>query len=247
MLDMDGRFEVIGEAEDGVQAVALSDRLQPDVVLLDRSMPRMTGLEALPEICSVAPRAAVVLYTSEADERVYQAALGSGAVGVMDKTTGVAELAVRLSEALVRSWADPAADVVVKVGPVPSDAALEWIDNTCRIVAAVREHPDVTDVPIDPQVLDAFEDYLRAWRGIAETKGQFVWAARAAPDAVHRLVDAWAAMDRIADERLQALGLDWSSPRGRLFFQAITHAVLDALQHHEATLALARRLQPQWG
>ena len=247
LLDMDGRFEVVGEAGDGIEGVELAGRLQPDVVLLDRSMPRLSGLEALPKILDVAPHAAVVLYTSEADERVYQAALGSGAAGVMDKTAGVADLAVHLSEALVRSWSDPDADAVVTVGPVPSESALEWIDNTSRIVAAVRAHPEVLDTPIDDDVYDIFDEYLRTWRAIAETRAEFVWAARAAPAKVHRLIEAWGTIDRIRDDDLHALGLDWTSPNGRVFFQAITSAILDALQHHEATLELARRLQPQWG
>src|SRR3954463_4025400 len=78
LLDMDGRFEVVGEAGDGVEGGELAAELQPDGVLLARTMPRMSGLEALPEIRTVAPHTAVVLYTSEADDGVYQAALGSG-------------------------------------------------------------------------------------------------------------------------------------------------------------------------
>src|SRR5947209_6978341 len=99
LLELDGRFEVVGEAVDGIEGVERAEELQPDVVLLDRTMPRMSGMEALPRIRQVAPRAAVVLYTSETDERVYQAALASGAVDVMDKAAGVADIAVHLSKA----------------------------------------------------------------------------------------------------------------------------------------------------
>jgi DNA-binding NarL/FixJ family response regulator len=248
LLEMDGRFEVVGEAEDGLEGVASADRLQPDVVLLDRTMPRMSGLEALPEIRRVAPEASVVLYTAETDDRVHQAALGLGAVGVMDKTAGVGDLAVRLSDALLQAWGAEA-DPSVQVGPVSSDGALEWIDNTARIVDAVRTHPEITETPVPSDVLDTFDAYLSRWREIAEAESEFVWAASAAPDEVHRLIEAWATIDRIADDRLAALGLAWSpeSGGGRGFYRAITEAVLDALARHEATLALARRLQPQWG
>jgi CheY-like chemotaxis protein len=247
LLEMDGRFEVVGQAVDGVEGVDRAADLQPDVVLLDRSMPRLSGLEALPQIRRVAPGAAVVLYTAEADEGVYQAALASGAVSVMDKASTIGDLAVRLTDALLQSWATPAADIGVHVGPVPSDAALEWIDNTAGIVAAVRAHPELTDEPVPAAVLDTFDEYLHGWREVAETDSQFVWAARATPEEVNRLIDAWATIDRIPDDRLQALGLDWSAPRGRLFFHAITEAVMAALAQHETTVALARRLQPQWG
>ena len=52
---------VIGEAEDGVQTIAEALRLQPDVVLLDLSMPVKTGFDALPDIKRVAPNAKVIV------------------------------------------------------------------------------------------------------------------------------------------------------------------------------------------
>jgi DNA-binding NarL/FixJ family response regulator len=246
LLEMDGRFEVVGEAIDGAEGVERANRLQPDVVVLDRSMPRMNGLEALPEIRRVAPGASVVLYTADYDEGVQQAALGLGAVGVMDKTAGMSDLAGHLAEALLQAWGEES-NPSVRVGPVPSDAALEWIENTARVVAVVRANPDLTEVPVPVDVLDLFDDYLARWREVAEAEAEFVWAARADPAEVHRLIEAWAAIDRIPEERLAEHHLAWSSPRGRLFFHAITEAVMDGLARHEETLALARRLRPQWG
>jgi DNA-binding NarL/FixJ family response regulator len=54
-------MSVVGEAADGNEAIAQAELLQPDVVLLDLSMPHKTGLEALPEINRVAPDAKVVI------------------------------------------------------------------------------------------------------------------------------------------------------------------------------------------
>jgi CheY-like chemotaxis protein len=246
LLEMDGRFEVVGEAVDGIEGVASADRLQPDVVLLDRTMPRMTGMEALPEIRRVAPNASVVLYTAEADEGVYQTALGMGAVGVMDKTHGVTDLTVRLSEALLQAWGSDTYPSV-QIGPVPSDSALDWIDNSCRIVAAVRANPELTEAPVDAEVLGTFEDYLATWRDVAQANEEFVWAASATPSEVDRLLSAWATIDRIPEERLEALGLSFTAERGRLFYETITSAVMEALARHEATRELAQRLEPQWG
>jgi CheY-like chemotaxis protein len=247
LLELDGRFEVVGEAGDGIEGIARAAELQPDAILLDRSMPRMSGLEALPELRTVAPHAAIVLYTAEDDEGVRQAALASGAVGVMEKGYDVGQLAVHLSDALVREWSDPAAGLTVRVGPVPSDGAVEWIRNTRRILSAVRDDPTLTEVPVDVAVIALFERYLDAWLGIAERGPEFVWAAAAAPADVHRLVEAWAIIDRIPEDRLAAAGLAWSTDRGRQFFEALTGAVLDALVHHDATVELARNLQSQWG
>lgn len=247
LLEHDGRFEVVGQAADGLEGIARAAELQPDAILLDRSMPRMNGLEALPELRAVAPHAAVVLYTAENDEGVRQAALASGAVGVMEKGSDVADLAVHLSDALVREWSDPHAGISVRVGPVPSDAAVAWIRNTRRIVGAVRDEPTLTESPVDPEVLALFDHYLDIWLGIAERGPEFVWAAAASPAEVHRLVEAWAMIDRIPDDRIAAAGLAWSVDRGRQFFEALTSAVLGALAHHEATVELARNLQSQWG
>jgi CheY-like chemotaxis protein len=59
LLDLDGRFRVVGEATTGVEAIVLAKQLQPDAVLLDLMMPVMSGFIALPTIRAVAPRAAI--------------------------------------------------------------------------------------------------------------------------------------------------------------------------------------------
>ncbi len=49
-LTMDGRFDVVGEAGDGIEGAQMAAELQPDAILLDLAMPRMDGLTAIPEI-----------------------------------------------------------------------------------------------------------------------------------------------------------------------------------------------------
>ncbi len=64
LLARDERFELAGEAKDGVEAVAAAAELQPDVVLLDLLMPRMDGREALPELRRAAPTSMVLVLSS---------------------------------------------------------------------------------------------------------------------------------------------------------------------------------------
>jgi DNA-binding NarL/FixJ family response regulator len=71
--------EVVSEAENGREAVDEAERLQPDVVLLDLSMPVMDGLEALPEIRRVAPGARIVVFSGFDNERLVSQALALGA------------------------------------------------------------------------------------------------------------------------------------------------------------------------
>jgi DNA-binding NarL/FixJ family response regulator len=85
-------MEVVGEAGDGAEAVALTDSERPDVVLMDVRMPGMDGIEATRRIVeSGSPARVVVLTTFDADEYVF-AALRAGASGFMLKDVRPPEL-----------------------------------------------------------------------------------------------------------------------------------------------------------
>ena len=246
-LDLDGRFTVVGEAGDGFAAIELVARTTPDLLIIDRHMPNLTGVEALPRIREVSPDTAVVLYTSDFDAGMYQAALAAGALDVVLKEAPGDELIDSLSDILVRHWTGAAAHPGVKIGPVPSHAALAWIGNATRIVEAVDDHPEVLDRPVPPSVFDAFRRFLRVWQDIAGANDEFFWAVRANPSEVGALLEAWAAIGRIPDERLAELGCRRSVPEGRPFYLAVTAAILDAVQRYDATSELAATLSRQWG
>jgi NarL family two-component system response regulator LiaR len=77
--------EVVGEAADGIEAVALARLLLPDIILLDLIMPRKDGIEATREIKSENPEARILIITSFAeDENVYRA-VKAGALGYLLK------------------------------------------------------------------------------------------------------------------------------------------------------------------
>src|SRR5688572_17075336 len=66
---------VVGEASTGTEAVQVIERHQPDVVVLDLSMPEMDGLEAIPLIHSVAPKTEIVVFSGFEEGRVAEVAL----------------------------------------------------------------------------------------------------------------------------------------------------------------------------
>ena len=87
ILEAEPEIDVVGEAEDGVEAVELIKRLKPDVALMDIRMPRLNGLEATREIVnggSDAPTRVLMLTTFDLNEYVYEA-LRAGASGFLLK------------------------------------------------------------------------------------------------------------------------------------------------------------------
>jgi DNA-binding NarL/FixJ family response regulator len=81
-----GGFEVVGEAADGAEALELAERLQPDLILLDLSMPGVDGLTALPRLRTAAPGCEVVVLTASGTEENLLAAIRGGAAGYLLKS-----------------------------------------------------------------------------------------------------------------------------------------------------------------
>lgn len=79
-------FDVVGQAESGVDAIEQARVLQPDLVLLDLTMPGLDGLEALPLIRAAAPGAEVVVLTASEDEGSLLGAIRAGAAGYLLKS-----------------------------------------------------------------------------------------------------------------------------------------------------------------
>ncbi len=87
ILSFQPDIEVVGEAQDGIQAVELAQKTRPDVIFLDMVMPRQDGLTTIPQLRTVIPNARILVLTSFAESnRVYQA-IKAGALGYMLKDT----------------------------------------------------------------------------------------------------------------------------------------------------------------
>ena len=79
-------FSVVGEASDGDEAIGLARRLQPNLVLLDLSMPGLSGLETLPRLRQAAPSCEVVVLTASGTEENLLSAIRGGAAGYLLKS-----------------------------------------------------------------------------------------------------------------------------------------------------------------
>jgi two-component system chemotaxis response regulator CheY len=82
---LDTEYEVVAEAENGVEAVKLYDEMNPDLVMMDIVMPIRSGIEATNEITSKDPNARVIMCTSVGQEEKMKAAIKAGAQGYITK------------------------------------------------------------------------------------------------------------------------------------------------------------------
>jgi len=85
LLDAQPDFEVVGQAADGREAVALTTELTPDVIVMDLALPDMDGIEATRQIKNLAPRTQIVALTMHAEDEFFFPALEAGATGYVMK------------------------------------------------------------------------------------------------------------------------------------------------------------------
>lgn len=99
VLEQRGTYTVVAEAADGLEAVRQAHEHQPDLVVLDVSMPGMDGLQALPLIRAAAPAAVVVMLSAFEGNRLAETALARGATAYLEKGLPPSELATRIDDA----------------------------------------------------------------------------------------------------------------------------------------------------
>jgi len=87
LLEAEGDIEVVGEAENGRQAVQLAKRLHPDVALMDIAMPLLNGLEATRRIVKAIPATRVLILSAHGDDEYIRRAILLGAAGYLIKQT----------------------------------------------------------------------------------------------------------------------------------------------------------------
>ena len=92
LLSSSPDFEVVGEAEDGREAIRCVEKLKPDLILTDLSMPRMNGMEAIREIKRQSPKTKILVLTVHKTEEYILATLKAGADGYLLKDSTHSEL-----------------------------------------------------------------------------------------------------------------------------------------------------------
>ncbi len=99
LLESQADIDVVGEAFDGVAAAEMVRTLKPDVVLLDISMPKLSGLEAIGILRSISPQTKVIILSGHSKEAYVHQALNEGAYGYVVKGSPISEVinAIRMA------------------------------------------------------------------------------------------------------------------------------------------------------
>ena len=92
VLEDSGRFDVVGQAGDGDEAVKTAEELQPEVIVMDVMMPRMDGVDACREIMELLPDTRVLMLTASSEEDAVIEAVAAGATGYLHKYSRPEEL-----------------------------------------------------------------------------------------------------------------------------------------------------------
>jgi DNA-binding NarL/FixJ family response regulator len=98
ILTLKDDFEVVGEAQDGRQAVVLAKKLHPAVVLMDISLPQFNGLEATRQILKAVPATKVLILSAHDDDAYVKSGIDSGAAGFLLKQTSADEVCQAIRE-----------------------------------------------------------------------------------------------------------------------------------------------------
>ena len=107
-LETEDDLEVVGEASDGIEAVAVAARLKPDLAIVDLMMPRKDGVAATREILAVSPGTKVILLTAFSSADGLAHALEAGAAGVVIKNTSSTALVSAIRKVMSGKRAIPA-------------------------------------------------------------------------------------------------------------------------------------------
>ena len=125
MLALEDDILIVGEAADGQEAQELAAELQPDIVLLDINMPRVTGIQAAQELRRAHPNLGIVMLTMFAEDEIVEEALAAGADGYLRKDTPFDDLVATVRATAERRAALPAQDgVAIELPSALTDADL---------------------------------------------------------------------------------------------------------------------------
>jgi DNA-binding NarL/FixJ family response regulator len=140
LVSCNPEFEVVGEAEDGREAIRGVEQCKPDLILMDLSMPRMNGLEAIRDIRRVSPVTKILILTIHKTEEYILPVLKAGAHGYVLKNDTQAELMVAIQNVLKgKSYLSPGISEKVIEGYVEGKKTIKTTSSWDTLTQRERE------------------------------------------------------------------------------------------------------------
>jgi len=158
-LEAQPGLQVVGEAENGDEALSLVEQAHPDVVVMDITMPGMDGLEATRRLTVQSPGSKVLALTVHADKQYFFEMLSAGAVGYVTKQTAAEELV-----AAIRA--------VARGNVYLQPALARWLLEDYRRLAGQDDPSTIRDLPAAPQPDPVLESLSERERQVLEGVAQ---------------------------------------------------------------------------
>lgn len=153
LLETQPDFEVIGETGDGIEALRLAERLEPDILVLDLGMPCLGGLDVIREVRKRCSKSRVVVLSGHAEESYVETAIRNGAHGYVLKSSSTEDLVHAIHEAaagrrfLSQAVAGPLIEALLHPGTEVQPDAYESLTTRERevlhLAADGRSNPEI--------------------------------------------------------------------------------------------------------
>lgn len=182
-LALDPELQVIGEAENGAEAVKLAGELQPDVVLMDLLMPVMDGITAIENIRATLPDIEVLAVTSVLEDTAVIRAIRAGAIGYMLKDTQADELCRAIKAAAagqVQLSPEAASRLLREVrAPESPEALTDRETDVLRLLARGLANKEIAQhLSIGEKTVKTHVSHILSKLGVASRTQAALYAAR---------------------------------------------------------------------
>jgi two-component system response regulator NreC len=179
------KFEIAGEAADGLEAVRLATKIRPDVAVLDFAMPLLNGLDAAREIQHVSPQTRTILLTMHTEDQYVLDSVRAGIKGFVLKTQAAADLVRAIQEVLRgRVYLSPGVsqavvDAYVSSAEHPADPLTSRERQVLQLIAEGRTTKEVAEVlGISLKTAESHRSHLMQKLNVHETASLVRYAIR---------------------------------------------------------------------
>lgn len=183
LLEAQGDIQVVGYAEDGRQAIAETQRLQPDIIVMDIGMPELNGIDAAAQIRSRAPAVRVIILSMFASREHIKRAFQAGVQGYLLKESAGQEVvsAVRSVHRGMRFVSQRISNLLVEalIDQRPENAASNPIDmltlrerEVLQLVVEGKSSADIAELlSLSPKTVDTYRSRLMNKLGVTDLPG----------------------------------------------------------------------------